>query len=194
MNIACLFGTFDPPHRGHLHVARKALEVPGIDRAWLVVTPRNPFKMDRAVSPDAHRMAMVRIAAQGLPGIEASDAELALPPPNYTADTLARFRARWPQHRFALVIGGDNLARFHRWKDPQAILAHHRVLVFPRPGSKGPDGGGLQGHPAVTWLEGPMLDVSSTRIREALRQGLDPGPDLDPAVAAYIRRNGLYRD
>ena len=195
MTIACLFGTFDPPHRGHVHIARRVLEVPGIDRVWLVVTPRNPFKMDRAVSPDEDRMAMVRLAVQGLHGVEASDAELGLPPPNSTADTLAVFRTRWPEHRFALVIGSDNLAQLHRWKDPQAILADHQVLVYPRPGVELHQGlSGLADHAHITLLEGPVMDISSTRIRTAIREGRDPGPQLDPAVAGYIDRNGLYRD
>ncbi|HMQ75556.1 MAG TPA: nicotinate (nicotinamide) nucleotide adenylyltransferase [Flavobacteriales bacterium] len=195
MTIACLFGTFDPPHRGHVHIARRVLEVPGIDRVWLVVTPRNPFKMDRAVSPDQDRMAMVRLAVQGLHGVEASEAELGLPPPNYTADTLALFRSRWPEHRFALVIGSDNLAQLHRWKDPEAILANHRVLVYPRPGVDLHQGrSGLAGHAGITLLEGPVMDISSTRIRTAIREGRDPGPDLDPAVYAHIAERKLYRD
>ena len=195
MTIACLFGTFDPPHRGHVHIARRVLEVPGIDRVWLVVTPRNPFKMDRAVSPDAHRMEMVRIAVQGVPGVEASDAELGLPPPNYTVDTLQVFRTRWPEHQFVLVIGSDNLAQLHRWKDPEAILAHHPVLVYPRPGVKLHQGlSGLADHAHITLLDGPVMDVSSTRIRSAIREGRDPGPQLDPSVAAYAGRHGLYRD
>lgn len=195
MTIACLFGTFDPPHRGHVHIARRVLEVPGIDRVWLVVTPRNPFKMDRAVSPDEDRMAMVRLAVQGLHGVEASDAELGLPPPNYTADTLQVFRTRWPEHRFALVIGSDNLAQLHRWKDPEAILANHPVLVYPRPGVELHQGlSGLAGHAGITLLEGPVMDISSTRIRTAIREGRDPGPLLDPAVAQHIVRRGLYKD
>ncbi|MBL8011974.1 MAG: nicotinate (nicotinamide) nucleotide adenylyltransferase [Flavobacteriales bacterium] len=192
MTIACLFGTFDPPHRGHVHIARRVLEVPGVDRVWLVVTPRNPFKVDRPVSPDAHRMAMVRIAVQGVPGVEASDAELGLPPPNYTVDTLREFRTRWPEHQFVLVIGSDNLAQLHRWKDPEDILAHHRVLVFPRPGVEGHEG--LSRHPGITLLAGPVMDVSSTGIRAAIREGRDPGPELDPSVADHIGRHGLYRD
>ncbi len=195
MTIACLFGTFDPPHRGHLHIARCVLEVPGVDRVWLVVTPRNPFKLERTLSPDGDRMAMVRLAVAGQEGVEASDAELALPPPNYTVDSLAHFRARWPEHRFALVIGSDNLAQLHRWKDPEGILAHHRVLVYPRPGADPhhavPD---LADRPGITLLEGPVMDVSSTRIRALVRAGGDPGDLLPPAVAGYIGRNGLYRD
>ncbi len=195
MNVACLFGTFDPPHEGHLHIARRVLDTPGIDRVWLVVTPRNPFKAGIGLSADAHRLAMVRLAVQGERGLEACDAELPLPPPNYTSDTLAQFRAKWPGHRFALVMGSDNLERFREWKDPEGILAHHRLLVHPRPGHVLPQAPPpFTGHPSITLLDGPVLDVSSTRVRGLLRAGGDAQGLLPEAVASYIAREGLYRD
>ncbi|MBK6829459.1 MAG: nicotinate-nicotinamide nucleotide adenylyltransferase [Flavobacteriales bacterium] len=122
MNIGCLFGTFDPPHKGHVGIAEHMLRSQELDSVWMVVTPQNPFKQDKSLSPDQQRLAMVRLAVKGRPGLEASGFELDLPKPNYTADSLRFMRHRWPDHRFDLIIGSDNLAIFHKWKDAEDIL------------------------------------------------------------------------
>lgn len=194
MNIGCLFGSFDPPHAGHLAIARHMLAAAKLDQVWLVVTPQNPFKQDRKLSPEQHRLAMTRLAVQGETGIVASGFELDLPKPNYTADTLVFMRQRWPQHNFALIIGSDNLAELHNWKDPQNILDHHRVLVYPRPGLDAHMAqADLLYHPMVTLVQdAPLMDTSSTSVRVRLRNWKPVEGLLHPNVLAYIRQNGLY--
>lgn len=194
MNIGCLFGTFDPPHNGHVAVAYHMLRTQGLDAVWLIVTPRNPFKRDRAISPDIHRLAMVRLAVAAKPGLEASDAELDLPGPNYTVDTLRALRARWPDAHFSLILGGDNLAAFHRWKDPEGILAHHRLLVYPRPGHEARLDPMLQRYSGQVCVadDAPLLDVSATRLRQDLAAGRPVADRMDPQVADYARLHRLY--
>jgi nicotinate-nucleotide adenylyltransferase len=193
MRIGCLFGTFDPPHRAHIAVASHLLHAVGLDQVWLVVTPRNPFKLQQRISANEHRMAMVRIAVQGHPGLVASGAELDLPSPNYTVDTLRHFRERWPEHTFDLIIGGDNLASFHKWKQPGEILSHHRLLVYPR--GDGRTAGPFVEHPQVLLVQdAPLLPDSATAIREAIKAGGEAAYLLDPAVSAYISQHGLYHD
>ena len=166
MNIGCLFGSFDPPHAGHLTIARDMLVAAKLDQVWLVVTPQNPFKQDRKLSPEQHRLAMTRLAVQGSPRLVASGFELDLPKPNYTSDTLAFMRQRWPQHTFALIIGSDNLATLHTWKEPDSILDHHKVLVYPRPGlEEHLAQADLLYHPAVNVVrDAPLMDHSLSLI------------------------------
>ncbi|MBK8339311.1 MAG: nicotinate (nicotinamide) nucleotide adenylyltransferase [Flavobacteriales bacterium] len=195
MTIACLFGTFDPLHNGHLNIARRVLAESDVDRVWLVITPMNPFKQDQAISADEQRVVMARAALEGEAGIEVCTEELALPSPNYTADTLAHFRKRWPEHQFRLVMGSDNLAQLDRWKDPEGILAHHNIIVYPRPGYEmHRNQSGFAEHAGVTFLEGPVMDLSSTRIRQAVREGKPIGHWVRAQVAAHIAANGLYKD
>lgn len=194
MNIGCLFGSFDPPHAGHLAIARHMLKAAKLDQVWLVVTPQNPFKQDRVLSPEQHRLAMTRLALQGETSIVASGFEIDLPKPNYTADTLAFMRQRWPQHVFSLIIGSDNLAGLHTWKDPDAILDNHRVLVYPRPGvEEHMAAADLLYHPSVTMVQdAPLMDTSSTGIRVRLRNWKPVDGLVHPNVTQYIRQNGLY--
>lgn len=194
MTIGCLFGSFDPPHTGHTAIAAYMLRTQGLDQVWLVVTPQNPFKQDRKPSPEQHRLAMARLATQGKAGLSASGLELDLPRPNYTVDTLAFMRQRWPQHTFCLIIGSDNLAVLHTWKDAPGILEHHRVLVYPRPGvDEHLAAADLLYHPQVTFVpEAPLMDISSTGIRVRLRNWKSVDGLVEPAVLAYIRQNGLY--
>ena len=194
MNIGCLFGSFDPPHAGHLAIARHMLTAGKLDQVWLVVTPQNPFKQDRKLSPEQHRLAMTRLAVQGETNIVASGVELDLPKPSYTTDTLAFMRKRWPQHHFTLIIGSDNLAGLHTWKDPQSILDHHAVLVYPRPGlEEHLAHADLHYHPAVRLVQdAPLMDTSSTSVRVRLRNWKPVDGLVDPKVLAYIRQNGLY--
>lgn len=195
MRIGCLLGTFDPPHRGHITIAEHMLKACGLDQVWLVVTPQNPFKKDLQLSPDQQRLAMVRLAVQGHPQLVASGLEIDLPKPNYTSDTLRFMRHRWPDHRFDLIIGSDNLAMFHKWKDPEDILEHHRLLVYPREGFKQHLSQSIhQGHPGLRIVvDAPLLDVSATGIREDIRAWRPVDDRLSPKVLAYIREHGLYR-
>lgn len=196
MKVGCLFGSFDPPHLGHIQLAQYAMDHCGLEQVWLVVTPQNPFKQDRRLSPSKHRMAMVQLAVQGHAAISASGLELDLPQPNYTVDTFAFMRRRWPQHEFSLIIGSDNLASLHRWKEVGRLLEMVQVLVYPRPGMEEHLAQAeLLYHPAVRLLpEAPQTQTSSTGIRVRLRNWKPTEGLLDPKVLAYIRQNGLYAD
>lgn len=195
MNIGCLFGTFDPPHNGHVAIAEHMLRTQGLDKVWLVVTPQNPFKKGHTIGPDHHRLAMVRLAVMGHAGLEASGFELDLPKPNYTADSLSFMRLRWPEHRFDLIIGSDNLAVFHQWKDAEDILEHHRLLVYPREGFQQHLASTIyHGHPGVRVLsDAPMLPHTSTDARADLRAWHAVEDRLDEAVISYIRQHELYK-
>lgn len=194
MKIGCLFGTFDPPHAGHVRLALYMKEHQGLDEVWLVVTPQNPFKKGRNLSQDLHRLAMTRLAVQGLEGLSASGVEMDMPKPNYTVDTMTFLGERWPQHEFTLIIGSDNLATLHLWKDAALLLAKTKVLVYPRPGlEEHLAHADLLYHPSVTLVpEAPQMPISSTGIRVRLRNWKPVDDLLDPKVLAYIRQNGLY--
>lgn len=195
MKIGCLFGTFDPPHVGHVAIAEHMLRTQGLDRVWLVVTPQNPFKKDQVLSADHHRMALVRLAVTGHPGLEASGFEIDLPKPNYTSDSLLFMRNRWPDHQFDLIIGSDNLAVFHKWKDAEDILEHHRLLVYPREGFQQHLAATIfHGHPGVRIIaDAELLPYSSTEVRVDLKGWHDVADRLDPQVLSYLRQHGLYK-
>ena len=194
MRIGCLFGSFDPPHRGHLAIAEHMLASCDLEQVWLVVTPQNPFKQDRTLSPDQHRLAMVRLAVQGKDALVASGFELDLPRPSYTADSLRFMRHRWPDHEFALIIGSDNLADLHQWKDPEDILEHHRLLVYPREGLKEHLSRTIyHGHPGVRIVaDAPLYPISSTELRADLKAWKPMGDRLSAKVLSYIRQHRLY--
>jgi nicotinate-nucleotide adenylyltransferase len=194
MRIGCLFGTFDPPHLAHVAIAEHMLHAAHLDQVWLVVTPQNPFKQDNTLGPDMHRLAMVRLAIQGRSRLVASGFELDLPKPNYTSLSLEVMRYRWPDHSFDLIVGSDNLAVFHRWKDPESILEHHRLLVYPRTGvAFHMEQAVLREHPQVRVIaDAPLVEVSSTAIREDIQHGRPVEDRLAPEVLAYIRQHRLY--
>lgn len=195
MRIGCLFGTFDPPHTAHVAIAEHMRLTQGLEAVWLVVTPLSPFKQDLHISPEQDRLAMTRLAVQGHSGVEASGFELALPKPNYTADTLGFMRQHWPDHRFALIMGSDNLEGLQRWKDPEEILEHHNVLVYPRPGAEmHVTLSAFKDHPRIRLVaDAPMMDLSSTKLRDDFAAGRFPVGAVAPDVLQYIRERGLYQ-
>lgn len=194
MHIGCLFGTFDPPHAGHVAIAEHMLRTRSLDEVWLVVTPQNPFKVDQQLSPDNHRLAMVRLAVQGQAGLVASGFELDLPRPSYTVQSLRFMRRRWPAHTFELIIGSDNLAVFHKWKDAEEILEHHGLLVYPREGVREHLASSIyQGHPGVRLVaDAPLQPYSSTSLRADIKAWKPVDGRLAPAVLSYIRQHQLY--
>ncbi|MEX1132131.1 MAG: nicotinate (nicotinamide) nucleotide adenylyltransferase [Flavobacteriales bacterium] len=194
MRIGCLFGTFDPPHLAHMAIAEHMLHAADLDQVWLVVTPQNPFKQHVDLSPDEHRLAMVRLAVLGHSKLFASGFELDLPKPNYTAHSLQAMRMRWPEHSFDLIMGSDNLATFHTWFDPADILAHHRLLVYPRSGfQRNLEQAELREHPHVTFIaDAPLMELSATSIREDIRHWRQVDDRVLPSVLSYIRQHKLY--
>jgi len=130
--IGLLGGSFNPAHAGHAHVALAALRALKLDRVWLMVSPGNPLKPRAGMAPFASRLASARAVADGR-RIVATGIEAALRT-NYTIDTLAALRRRFPRTRFVFVIGADNLVQLPRWAGWARLVARTPLAVLPRPG------------------------------------------------------------
>lgn len=180
--IGLLGGSFDPPHAGHLHISREALKRFGLDRLWWLVSPGNPLK-PQGPAPLGQRMAAAR-ALVDHPRIDITDIE-AQTGTRHTAATLRVLRARCPGVRFVWLMGADNLAQFHLWQDWRSILDTVPVGVLARPGqrisarlspaariyaqarisARDSQALGRATAPAWCFLNVPMMDISSTRLR-----------------------------
>lgn len=185
-------GSYNPVHRGHMTVADHVRRSAGMESVWMVVSPQNPLKRERAAASAADRLAMVALAAKPYgPAIEASAVEIEqMEPPYYTIDTLDRLSAMHPDRRFRLVIGSDNWLTFDRWHRAADIIARYGVTVYPRPGYP-VDAASLP--PGVNMADAPVVEISSTLIREAIAAGADVSDMLPDGVADYIESKNLYR-
>lgn len=186
MEIGIFSGSFNPIHIGHLALANYICEFEGLDELWFMVSPHNPLKERGELMDDTLRLELVQAAVEGYPKFRASDFEFHLPQPSYTVHTLEKLREAYPQHHFHLIIGSDNWALFHRWREWERILAENALMVYPRPGypveaEKLP--------PQVRCVSSPVFEISSTFIRSALQQGKDVRYFLHPAV--WKRLNAL---
>ena len=190
MRIGLFFGSFNPIHIGHLIIANYMATQTDLHRVWLVVSPQNPFKPKKTLARDHDRLHLVRLGIGDNPRLEASNVEFSLPKPSYTVDTLAVLREKHPEHTFALIMGGDNLATFHAWKNYEQILAQHDIYVYQRPGS---DLGPLVTHERVRICQAPMLDISATYIRDCIRAGKSVRYLVPEAVWEYLDGSRLYR-
>jgi nicotinate-nucleotide adenylyltransferase len=188
IRTALLGGTFNPLHNGHLAIARCVLEQGLADEVWLLVTPCNPWKKDQKLLDDRLRYDMVTEAVNDIPCIMASDYEFNLPKPSYTANTLRRISADYPDREFILTIGADNWVKFDNWREADFILNNYRIIVYPRTGYETaamPDG--------VALLKCPLVNLSSTDIRNRAAKG-EPINEMVPAsVARTIQVLNLYR-
>jgi nicotinate-nucleotide adenylyltransferase len=193
LRVGLLFGTYNPVHLSHLLVAERLQAQSQLDEVWLVLSPRSPFKQGENLVSDTQRFEMLQLAVQGHPGLIACDAELAMPQPNYTVQTLEMLVARYPKHEFVLLMGEDNLAGFSQWRDPERILELARLVVYPRPESGLDAHSPWLQHPRVVRVEDLQMTRSSSAVRQAVFAGGEALEDLPTSVAAYIREHGLYR-
>ena len=179
MNIAVYSGSFNPLHLGHLAIIRFLTEKAGFDGVYLVVTPQNPFKDAHSLpaGQDRYDAAAEAVARHPELKVTLQDIELRMPPPQYTIRTLDALKEREPQNEFTLVIGADNLAHFMGWRFHERILLEYGVVVFPRKGyHRGHDRARLLKENSsyrITLLKAPLVNISSTRIREGMEKGLD---------------------
>ena len=190
MKVGLFFGSFNPVHTGHMVLANYMLEFTDLERIWFVVSPHNPLKEKSSLLDDRQRLHMVRLAIGDNAKMKASDIEFKLPQPSYTVNTLAHLGEKFPKHEFALIMGADNLASFHKWKNFEHILQHHSIYVYPRPGF---DGGSLKDHPSVKLTEAPLMEISSTFLREAIKNKKDLRYFFPAGVWEYIQAMLFYR-
>ena len=185
--IGIFGGSFNPPHLGHTALASAVVEQGLADEVWLVLSPLNPLKANPVeLASDAHRWAMLQIAVEGKHGLRACDVELTMPRPSYTVDTLRLLSRLHPDKRFRLIIGQDNWEIFHSWREATTLLRCYPPVVYPR----GKDAPAVIG--ADTLRDAPLLPVSSTMVREALRGGGDVNNLISPEVYNYIEQHKLY--
>jgi len=192
MKIGLYFGTFNPIHVGHLIIANHMAEHSDLDQVWMVVTPHNPLKKKSSLLDDHHRLQMVFLATEDFPKIKPSDIEFKLPQPNYTVNTLVHLEEKYPNHEFSLIMGEDNLKSFHKWKNYEAILEHHDIYVYPRISSEA-ENQELKNHPKIHLIDAPVVEISSTSIRENVKKGKNVQPLLPNKVWDYIDHNNFYR-
>jgi nicotinate-nucleotide adenylyltransferase len=191
VKIGLFFGSFNPVHIGHLIIANFMATQTDLDRVWLVVSPHNPLKPKKTLANDYDRLHLVRLGIGENPLLEASNVEFSLPKPSYTVDTLAFLGEKYPQHQFALIMGGDNLATLHLWKNYALLLDQYDIYVYRRPATPL---GELHDHPRVQIFDAPMLDISATYLRECIRTGKSVRYLVPEAVYHYLENSNLYRD
>ena len=202
MKVGLYFGTFNPIHIGHLIIANHLAEYSGLDQIWMVVTPHNPFKNKQTLLDDYQRLQLVFLATEDYPKIKPSDIEFKLPQPNYTVNTLAYLQEKFPQHIFSLIMGEDNLKSLHKWKNHEIILQNHEIYVYPRISSeidtnlKGELAKQIsiyKNHPKIHIIDAPIVEISSTFIRENIKNKKNVQPLLPSKVWEYIDHNNLYK-
>lgn len=189
--IGLFFGSFNPVHVGHMIIANYMVEHSGLDEVWMVVSPQNPHKKKKSLASEYDRLHMVELAIGEQPGIKGSDIEFKLPKPSYTIDTLTYLKEKYENKNFSLIMGGDNLATFHKWKNYELILEHHALYVYQRPSY---DVGPLAEHEKVTLLDAPLLQLSASYIRQQIADGNSVRYLVPDAVHTELMATGLYRD
>lgn len=190
MHIGLFFGSFNPVHIGHMALANYMLNFTDMQQVWMVVSPQNPLKSKNQLLDQQHRLNLVRTAIDDYPNMRASNIEFGLSQPSYTINTLAHLKEKYPEHDFSLIMGQDNLQSFHKWKNYEQILKHYHIYVYPRPGA---DSGEFGKHPHVHLTDAPIIDISSTFIRNAIKDKKDVRFFLPGKVWEEIEGMNFYR-
>ena len=193
MKIGLFFGSFNPIHVGHMVLTNYMLAYTDLDQVWFVVSPHNPLKKKSSLLHERHRIQLVTLAIGDNPKLKASDIEFGLPQPSYTVNTLVHLRERYPQLNFVLIMGEDNLQSFHKWKNYEEILQQHDLYIYPR-FDKMPETGkaAVLQHPRVRRISAPLVEISSTAIRQAIREKKDMRYFMPQPVWDYIKEMHFY--
>jgi len=166
-----------------------------LDEVWFVVTPHNPHKKKKTLLEDHHRLAMVRIAVEEYPKLQASNVEFDLPQPNYTVNTLVHLEEKYPEKNFSLIMGEDNLKSLHKWKNYEVILERYSIYVYPRISEGNTPLHPSRGEklPQIKIVDAPIIELSSTFIRKGIKAGKNIRPMLPAEVWTYLDEMNFYK-
>jgi nicotinate-nucleotide adenylyltransferase len=187
--IGIFGGTFDPPHTGHIAIAKEAMKQLSLNTIYFVPAYLPPHKLQHYSMTAKHRLTMVKLAIDGHKDFKVSTIELQRRGISYTVDTLKAFRSRFPNAALILIIGADNLGQFQSWKSPKAILQLASLAVYKR---RGFNQSLKNQNIAFQPIKGQLLQVSSTEIRKRLMKGLTVSKLISRSIERYIKRHSLY--
>ena len=189
MKIALYFGSFNPVHVGHLIIANHIVNNTELDQIWFVVSPHNPFKFKDSLLNKYHRKFLIDIAIEGEKKIKTSTIEFSLPIPSYTIDTLTYLKEKYPTYVFLVIMGSDSLQNITKWKNYEMLINNYQILVYERPGFKIEKGFNKN----IISLKAPLIDISSTRIREMIKKGDSIKFLVPDVVKEEIEKNHYYK-
>ena len=184
------FGSFNPIHLGHLMIASYMIEFTDIDNVWFIISPHNPLKEKSTLLPDVNRLYMVNVAVEDEPKFSASNVEFHMPQPSYTIDTLTYLQEKYPTHDFTLLAGSDIFPTFHKWKNHEQLLSLYSFYIYPRPFTKAHS---FETHPSLTYVKAPLFEISSSFIRNGIKEGKNMAYFLPKKVWEYLDEMGFYK-
>jgi nicotinate-nucleotide adenylyltransferase len=192
LKTGLFFGSYNPIHIGHLIIANFMATQSDLEEVWLVVSPHNPLKAKKSLANDYDRLHLVNLAIEDNDKLKASNIEFQLPQPSYTVNTLAYLREKYPNRDFVLIMGADNLATLHKWKNYELLLRHYAIYVYNRPAFDNqvfPDFPDAD----VRFFQAPMLEISATYIRNCVKNGFSIRYLVPEKVFQYLEENKLYK-
>lgn len=189
MNIGLYFGSFNPIHHGHLIIAQHLLNETDLEQVWMVISPQNPFKPQKQLLNEYHRLHLAHLAIGDNSKIKASDIEFGLPKPSYTIDTITYLKEKYPQHNFSIIMGSDGLQNLDKWKNASKLMQENPFYVYRRPGFE------IIQHSIkkLILVDAPLLQISATHIRELIREQKSIRYLVPDAVIEELNRNNYYK-
>jgi nicotinate-nucleotide adenylyltransferase len=189
MNVGLYFGSFNPVHTGHLIIANHLANTPPLQEVWFVISPQNPFKPSSSLLNENHRFFLVQAAIEGEKKLKASKVEFNLPKPSYTIDTLTYLKEKYPAHTFHLIMGSDSFQNLAKWKNGEVIARNYPIIIYRRPGFEITN----PLNASITVADAPLIEISSTHIRELVRTGKSIRYWVADATMEEIEKNLYYK-
>jgi nicotinate-nucleotide adenylyltransferase len=189
VKVGLYFGSFNPIHVGHLIIANHILNELDIERIWFVISPLNPFKDTQSLMNEYDRLHLVKKAIEDDPRLKASDIEFSLPKPSYTVHTLVYLKEKYPDHSFSIIMGSDGFQNLGKWKNVETIIENYSIIIYKRPGFEVDN----ELNAKIIVLNAPLLQISSTHIRELIKAGKSIKYLVPSSIEEEILSSSFFR-